>query len=85
MKHYRNATQAEDELEKEVSMDLEDLGQSEEKFQLFLAFAYEIMDRYGRLLCFINRYQAEGERPLSYNRAIVAGGCDQSLFHLAQY
>src|SRR4030042_2921217 len=38
MTHYRHATQAEDELEKEVSMDLEDLGQSGEEFHFFLRF-----------------------------------------------
>ena len=80
MNHYRHATQAEDELEKEVSSDLEDLGQSEEEFQFFLAFAYEIMDRYGRLLCFINRYQSEGERPLSYNERLLQAGVISPYF-----
>ena len=80
LNHYRHATQAEDELEKEVSNDLEDLGQSEEEFQFFLAFAYEVMDRYGRLLCFINRYQAEGERPLSYNERLLQAGVISPYF-----
>ena len=80
MNHYRHATQAEDELEKEVSGDLEDLGQSEEEFQFFLAFAYEVMDRYGRLLCFINRYQSEGERPLSYNERLLQAGVISPYF-----
>lgn len=74
MNHYRHATQAEDELEKEVLSDLEDLGQSGEEFQFFLAFAYEIMDRYGRFLCFINRYQPKGKRPLSYNERLLQTG-----------
>jgi len=80
LNHYRHATQAEDELEKEVSMDLEDLGQSGDEFQFFLAFAYEIMDRYGRLLCFINRYQSEGERPLSYNERLLQTGVISPYF-----
>jgi endonuclease YncB( thermonuclease family) len=80
MNHYRHATQAEDALEKEVSRDLEDLGQSEKGFRFFLAFAYEIMDRYGRLLCFINRYQSEGERPLSYNERLLQGGVISPYF-----
>ena len=80
LNHYRHATQAEDELEKEVSNDLEDLGQSEEEFQFFLAFAYEVMDRYGRLLCFINRYQSEGERPLSYNERLLQAGVISPYF-----
>jgi endonuclease YncB( thermonuclease family) len=74
MNQYYYATKAEDELEKEVSRDLEDLGQTEEEFRFFLAFSYEIMDRYGRLLCFINRYQPEGERPLSYNERLLQAG-----------
>jgi endonuclease YncB( thermonuclease family) len=80
LNHYRHATQAEDELEKEVSMDLEDLGQSGEDFQFFLAFAYEIMDRYGRLLCFINRYQSGDERPLSYNERLLQAGVVSPYF-----
>lgn len=80
LNHYRHATQAEDDLEKEVSKDLEDLGQSEEEFRFFLGFAYEIMDRYGRLLCFINRYQPEGERPLSYNERLLQAGVISPYF-----
>jgi endonuclease YncB( thermonuclease family) len=74
MNHYRHAAESEGELEKEVSGDLKDLGQSEADFSFFLSFAYEIMDRYGRLLCFINRDQAEGERPLSYNERLLQAG-----------
>jgi hypothetical protein len=80
MNQYRHATEAEDELEKEVSSDLEGLGQSEEKFRFFLAFAYEIMDRYGRLLCFINRYQPKGKRPLSYNERLLQAGVISPYF-----
>jgi endonuclease YncB( thermonuclease family) len=80
LNHYRHATQAEDELEKEVSKDLEDLGQTEEGFRFFLSFAYEVMDRYGRLLCFINRYQSEGERPLSYNERLLQAGVISPYF-----
>ena len=78
--HHRHATQAEDELEKEVSKDIEDLGQSEEEFRFFLAFAYEVMDRYGRLLCFINRDQPEGVRPLSYNERLLQAGMVNPYF-----
>jgi endonuclease YncB( thermonuclease family) len=80
MNQYRHATQAEDELEKEVSSDLEDLDQSEEEFQFFLAFAYEIMDRYGRLLGFINRYQPKRKRPLSYNERLLQTGMISPYF-----
>jgi hypothetical protein len=54
------------------------LGQSKDAFELFLAFAHEIMDGYGRLLCFINRAQAEEDvpepRPPSYNERLLNGG-----------
>jgi len=80
MNHYRHAVEAEDELEKEVSRDLEDLGQSEEEFRFFLVFAYEIMDRYGRLLCFINRCQLGGESPLSYNERLLQAGMVNPYF-----
>ena len=80
LNHYRHATQAKDALGKEVWRDLKDLGQSEEEFQFFLAFAYEVMDRYGRLLCFINRYQSEGERPLSYNERLLQAGVVNPYF-----
>ena len=80
LNHYRHATEAEDELEKEVSKDLEDLGQTEEGFRFFLSFAYEVMDRYGRLLCFMNRYQKEGKRPLSYNERLLQAGMVSPYF-----
>jgi len=80
MNHYRHATEAEDELEKEVSEDLEDLGQLEEEFRFFLVFAYEIVDRYGRLLCLINRYQPAGKRPLSYNERLLQAGMVNPYF-----
>jgi hypothetical protein len=72
---YAHAQAAEDELEKEVQKDLAALGQGEEEFQFFLAFAYEILDRYGRFLCFINRYQSDPDkpepRPLNYNGRLL--------------
>jgi endonuclease YncB( thermonuclease family) len=80
LNHYRHATEAEDELEKEVSKDIEDLCQSEDEFRFFLSFAYEVMDRYGRLLCFINRYQPKGERPPSYNERLLQAGVVSPYF-----
>jgi hypothetical protein len=71
LNHRRHAEAAEDLLEEEVRKDLNALSQSEEDFQFYLVFAGEVMDRYGRLLGFINRYQPDPftpeERPLSYN------------------
>ncbi len=73
--HYYHAASAEDSLEEEVIKDLKALGQSEEDFRFFLVFAYEIMDQYGRLLCFINRDQPNptkpSPRPKAYNERLL--------------
>jgi endonuclease YncB( thermonuclease family) len=73
-----HAEAAEDALEEEVINDMAALGQPEEGFQFFLAFAHEIMDRYGRLLCFINRHQPDPtvpkKRPVSYNERLLKEG-----------
>jgi len=71
MNHYHLATAAEDALEQEVLADLTALGQSEENFQFYLVFANEVTDRYGRLLCFVNRYQPSEPRPDSYNERLL--------------
>lgn len=78
MNHFRHASAAEDSLEQEVLADLQALGQTEENFRFFLVFANEVMDRYGRLLCFINREQADPAvpepRPLTYNERLLKLG-----------
>lgn len=50
--HDELATAATTALRAEVSSDMEDLGQDQESFKFFLAFASEIMDFYGRFLGF---------------------------------
>ncbi len=81
---HDHATAAEDALEEEVLKDLEVLGKNEDDFQFFLAFAFDIMDRYGRLLCFINRHQpdpADPEpRPFSYNQRLLQKGLVNPYF-----
>ena len=78
MNQYNHATAAEDALEADVLSDVHTLGQSEDDFRFFLAFAHETMDRYGRLLCFINRNQPDANvpsaRPPSYNERLLALG-----------
>jgi endonuclease YncB( thermonuclease family) len=78
LNHYQHASVAEDALEEEVSKDIATLGQTEETFQFFLSFAHEVMDRYGRLLAFINRLQSSANkpkpRPLTYNERLLKGG-----------
>jgi hypothetical protein len=76
--HYHHATAAEDALEEEVLKDVQVLGQTQEEFRFFLAFAFEIMDRYGRMLCFVNREQPDSSvpepRPLTYNERLLTTG-----------
>jgi len=54
------------------------MGQSPADFRYFLAFSYEVFDRYGRFLAFINRNQptatVPGPRPPSYNERQLAAG-----------
>lgn len=71
---YDHATEAEDALEEEVQKDITELGQTEDDFRFFLAFAYEVMDRYGRFLCFINRYETGQQRPSTYNERLLQAG-----------
>jgi endonuclease YncB( thermonuclease family) len=76
--HHLHAQAAEDALEEEVEKDLAELEASAESFEFFLAFAYEVMDGYGRLLAYINRNQPDAdfptERPVSYNERLLARG-----------
>jgi len=73
--HRHHAEAAEDALENEVLNDMQALGQNEESFRFFLVFAGEVMDLYGRFLCFINRDQAHpmnpAPRPRSYNERLL--------------
>jgi endonuclease YncB( thermonuclease family) len=64
-------------LRDEVTRDMTELGQDANQFQFFLAFAGEVMDRYGRLLCYLNRHEPHpgpGGRPDTYNERLLAAG-----------
>jgi endonuclease YncB( thermonuclease family) len=82
--HHRHAEAAEDAFEAEILADMETLGLSKEDFRFFLAFAYEVMDRYGRFLCYINREQRDPRRPeprpRSYNERLLAAGMVKPYF-----
>jgi hypothetical protein len=73
--HYRHAVDAEDALEREVLKDLKTLGQSEDTFQFILVCAFEVTDRYGRFLGYINRNQPDAKvpepRPPTYNLRLL--------------
>lgn len=73
--HARLAEGAHRALEGLVSADLAELGKAPEDFRFFLAFAHEVMDRYGRLLGYLNRDQrGAANRPPSYNERMLREG-----------
>ncbi|MEW6736036.1 MAG: hypothetical protein AB1489_32380 [Acidobacteriota bacterium] len=72
--HYFHALAAQRQLEHEVNNDLVELRQTKEEFAFFLTFATDIMDRYGRMLAYINREQKEPPRPLDYNGRMLQSG-----------
>lgn len=77
LNHYEHAKAAERGLEEEIEKDMQEMGKTNEDFEMFIAFAYEILDRYGRLLGYINRYQQKTDtraRPLSYNERLLKRG-----------
>jgi endonuclease YncB( thermonuclease family) len=76
--HARHAEAAHRELEALMNSDMAELGQDVESFRLFQAFAREITDGYGRLLCYLNRQQDDprrpAPRPVSYNERLMRSG-----------
>lgn len=76
--HARHAQLAQQDLEAEVTRDMRALGKTAADFQFFLVFAYEVMDGYGRFLCFANRDQPNPNqptpRPLTYNERMLRLG-----------
>ena len=76
--HYDAARQSEDAFESLIEHDMEVLEQTPDTFRFFLAFAFEVMDGYGRFLCYINREQPDRNqpepRPLSYNERLLELG-----------
>jgi hypothetical protein len=76
--HARLGQAAKDELRRQVTADLAALGQTPAQFRVFCSFAHEVMDGFGRLLCFANRQQPSATdpapRPLSYNERLLQAG-----------
>jgi len=76
--HHRHAVAAWENLKALIQSDVTALGQPLDQFRYFLSFSYEIFDRYGRFLAFLNRNQPDANnpspRPRSYNdRQLEAG------------
>jgi hypothetical protein len=62
-----------------VKDDLAATGKTENDFLLFLAFSYEVLDAYGRMLCYLHSDRANYTPPavpikLSYNERLLAKG-----------
>jgi endonuclease YncB( thermonuclease family) len=82
--HHAHAKAAEAELEAQMLADEQQMTDAGIEFQLFLAYAMEKMDVYGRLLAFLNRNQPNatnpGPRPPSYNQRMLTGGFARPYF-----
>jgi hypothetical protein len=72
--HARFADTAKQALRVEIEGDLAELDQTRDEFRFFMAFASEVIDGYGRLLCYLNRDQPRPPRPPSYNERLLAPG-----------
>lgn len=73
--HARHAAVATKTLEGMIDKDRTDQGASLDAFRFFLAFASDVIDRYGRFLCYLNLNVAKGQQhPLTYNERLLAGG-----------
>ena len=58
---HRNTEDARKSLINLFEQDMKDLDQSKEELKFFIYFVFEVMDRYGRLLGYINRNQPSEE------------------------
>jgi endonuclease YncB( thermonuclease family) len=76
--HSELAKAVERELERLIEADIATLVQTPQTFRFFCSFATEVMDAYGRLLCYLNRDQPDADtpepRPKSYNERLLLTG-----------
>ncbi|NWF89664.1 MAG: hypothetical protein HXY50_09405 [Ignavibacteriaceae bacterium] len=80
--HYAFAIEAEKSLTKIISSDLRKSKKSARSFTFFMAFGFDFLDTYGRLLCYLNssteNYKSakiqEEIKKLSYNERQLAAG-----------
>lgn len=80
--HARHAIDARDRLRAMVTADVADFaGGDQASFAYFIRFAFDAIDRYGRLLGYINVNVAKGaERPLTYNERMLQAGLAMPYF-----
>jgi endonuclease YncB( thermonuclease family) len=72
--HARFAEAAKLALRGQVETDIEEVDATREEFRFFMAFATEVIDGYGRLLCYLNREQPRPPRPPTYNERLLVAG-----------
>lgn len=79
--HHEHAEAAHRELEGYIERDLGSVDPPEE-FRFFLAFSYEKMDRYGRLLCWLHQDLPKDKRAgrTSYNEEMLSSGKAEPYF-----
>ncbi len=84
LNHSRHAENAHRKLEELVEQDMAIMGETVDSFRFFMAFAHEIMDGYGRFLCFLNRFQENKNepepRPNYYNERLLQLGMSEPYF-----
>jgi endonuclease YncB( thermonuclease family) len=79
--HRKHALAAAAELEALVKADQQSQQGGAAAFRFFLAFAHEIIDRYGRFLAYIHHYTPDADpKPLSYNEQLVMKGLVSAYF-----
>lgn len=78
--HTRHARAAHQALEQEIEDDMSVRGLTKEDVQFFAAFAREIVDRYGRLLGWLNIHDQSAHRPPDYNTRLLERGLATPYF-----
>ena len=78
--HAQQAGVAHRALEEEIQSDMIERGLLKEDVQFFAAFTREIVDRYGRLLAWLNISDQSGTRPPDYNTRILEKGLATPYF-----
>jgi endonuclease YncB( thermonuclease family) len=80
LNHAQHAEAAHRALEQAIQDDLSARGLTKETFQFFAAFTREIVDRYGRLLAWLNVNDPSVNRPTDYNTRLLEQGLATPYF-----
>jgi hypothetical protein len=81
--HHDHAMAAQCALEDLVDYDVKAKTDQGEEFRFFMAFAYEIIDRYGRFLCYVDmdeKNEEERKLRISYNERMLQSGMAAPYF-----